>query len=100
MSKPDSEGCLTSGNSDVQEARAKLRLSFLEALSALKGREAEFRLQEGAAVRGRLAACDRDGLHLHVAELQTPLAHYSHATLRTGDVLSMRVRLPADASQR
>ena len=63
------------------------------------GREAEFRLQEGRVVHGRLAAWDRDGLHLHVTELRTPLAHYEHATLRTGDVLSMRLRLAANSSQ-
>lgn len=83
----------------IQEARAELRLSFLDALSALKGREAEFRLQEGSAVTGRLTACDRDSLLLHVAELRTPLAQYSHATLRTGDLVSIRVRLPAAANQ-
>jgi len=83
---------------DIQEIRADLRLSFLDVLSSLIGRPAEFQLCSGGAVRGQLEAFDRDILLLHVRNLETPLANYPQATLRATDVVSMRVLLQQPAS--
>ncbi|NWH83101.1 GEMI7 protein, partial [Piaya cayana] len=75
----------------TQRARAALRLRFLRALGAARGRPARFRLRSGVRVdAGAFGAADVEDAAgaFQVDELRTPLGTQAAALLRCSDVLA------------
>lgn len=60
--------------SDEQEARAALRLGFLQAVQALGGRTAKVITAEGNTLSGRLIGTDRDSNLIAIEDLALLLA--------------------------
>ena len=69
--------------SDEQEARAALRLGFLQAVQALGGRTAKVITAEGNTLSGKL---DRDSNLVAIEDLGTPAGKIEHAVVRLSDV--------------
>ncbi|XP_069738630.1 gem-associated protein 7 [Phaenicophaeus curvirostris] len=91
------------GTKAAQGARAALRLRFLRALGAARGRPARFRLRSGVCVDAELGAADVDAVAFQVDALRTPLGVQAAALLRCSDVLAFSFPLasrpgPATAS--
>ncbi|XP_053908861.1 gem-associated protein 7 [Cuculus canorus] len=72
----------------VQGARAALRLRYLRALAAARGRPARFCLHAGVGVDAVFGAADVDAVAFQVDALQTPLGVQAAALLRCTDVLA------------
>ena len=72
--------------SDEQEARAALRLGFLQAVQALGGRTAKVITAEGNTLSGRLIGTDRDSNLVAIEDLGTPAGKIEHAVVRLSDV--------------
>ena len=72
--------------SDEQEARAALRLGFLQTVQALSGRQAELVTAEGNTLTGKLIGTDRDSNLIAIEDLGTPAGKIEHAIVRFSDV--------------
>ena len=72
--------------SDEQEARAALRLGFLQTIQALSGRQAELVTAEGNTLTGKLIGTDRDSNLIAIEDLGTPAGKIEHAIVRFSDV--------------
>ena len=72
--------------SKEEEARAALRLGFLQAVQALSGRQAEVVTSEGNCLTGKLIATDRDSNLIAIEDLGTPAGKIEHAIVRFSDV--------------
>ena len=72
--------------SKEEEARAALRLGFLQAVQALSGRQAEVVTSEGNCLTGKLIGTDRDSNLIAIEDLGTPAGKIEHAIVRFSDV--------------
>ncbi|XP_030024950.1 uncharacterized protein LOC115443620 [Manduca sexta] len=74
-----------------QEARTKLRDSFLRALHELSGQQCSILTYEKSTLNATLTSWDPDGHEILVKDLQTP-AHMKMETalLRTPDILALQ----------
>ncbi|NWH68140.1 GEMI7 protein, partial [Geococcyx californianus] len=73
---------------EAQSVRAALRLRYLQALTAARGRPTCFCLQAGVCVDAVFGAADVDAVALQVDALRTPLGVQAAALLRCSDVLA------------
>ena len=81
--------------SKEEEARAALRLGFLQAVQALSGRQAEVVTSEGNCLTGKLIGTDRDSNLIAIEDLGTPAGKIEHAIVRFSDVDHMVLRKSA-----
>ena len=65
------------------------RERFLRFLLLAEKKECDFRLYENTLVKGTYEGCDVEFSKIGVSGLQTPIAVYENACIRTGDVLTM-----------
>jgi len=72
--------------SHEQEARAALRLGFLQTVQTLSGRQAEVVTAEGNGLTGKLVGTDRDSNLIAIEDLVTPAGKIEHAIVRFSDV--------------
>lgn len=72
--------------SKEEEARAALRLGFLQAVQALSGRQTEVVTSEGNCLTGKLIGTDRDSNLIAIEDLGTPAGKIEHAIVRFSDV--------------
>ena len=81
--------------SEEQEARAVLRLGFLQTVQALSGRQAQVITAEGNTLTGKLIGTDRDSNLVAIEDLETPAGKIEHAIVRFSDVDHMVLRKSA-----
>ncbi|XP_076056673.1 gem-associated protein 7-like isoform X2 [Oratosquilla oratoria] len=81
-----------------QKCRAKLRERFLWAVTRLNGQQATISMTDGLQVSGMFRGIDRDVLHMHIQDLQTPVGQYKWATLRIPDCLDIEMNVKGDLS--
>ena len=72
--------------SDEQDARAALRLGFLQTVQTLSRRQAEVVTAEGNRLTGKLVGTDRDSNLIAIEDLVTPAGKIEHAIVRFSDV--------------
>jgi hypothetical protein len=69
-----------------QEARAKLRLGFLNTIKSFSGKTCVVTTFEGNKLDCVLVGIDRDSEMVAVENLQTPTGMLKHALLRISDI--------------
>ncbi len=78
-----------------QEQRTYLRERFLRLLTSIQNCQAEFNLVNGNRVSAAFGSSDVDILQFQVSDLRTPLGTQPDAILRTTDISSFTVQVPA-----
>lgn len=73
-------------STEVQAARAQLRLGFLSVMKSLANRSAVLVSCEGNKLECELLGFDREGEKIAVENLVTPTGKLPQAILRTSDV--------------
>ncbi|XP_068174004.1 gem-associated protein 7 [Antennarius striatus] len=71
-----------------QEARSKLRESFLRCLLSMSNKKVQFHMYENVKVEATFGASDVDVLNFQVSDLHTPIGVQKEALLRCQDVIS------------
>ncbi|XP_013143589.1 PREDICTED: uncharacterized protein LOC106107323 [Papilio polytes] len=78
-----------------QEARAKLRESFLKAVNSLHGERCSILTYEQSKLTGTLSSWKPDGTEVLIHDLKTPAnIVMSSALLRTPDILAIQLDKP------
>lgn len=75
----------------TQDERTFLRERFLRMLGSLSGTTADVTMQEKTKVSCQIGAADVDFLHLHVSNLKTPMGLIPQSTLRSSDIVSIKL---------
>ena len=74
-----------------QDLRTFLRERFLRLCAHIPGQEAFLSLHENTKVSCKLGHIDIDVQHIQTSELKTPMGTIPDATLRTSDVISIKI---------
>ncbi|CAH0723265.1 unnamed protein product, partial [Brenthis ino] len=83
----------------VQEARAKLRESFLKAISELRGESCNIITYEQSTLEAKFSGWKPDSSEILVSDLKTPAnIIIPSALLRTPDVLAINFDKPLELS--
>ena len=83
---------------DSQKIATELRLEFLNILTSLEGRAANFNLyKKSSPSSGTFRGSDRDILHFGVSDFETPTGVLKSAIVRTTDIDCMTICLEFDA---
>ena len=72
--------------SKEQEARALLRLGFLQTVQVLSGRQAQVVTAEGNTLTGKLIGTDRDSNLVSIENLGTPAGKIEQGIVRFSDI--------------
>lgn len=80
-------------NTEELKHTAMARERFLRVLLTMQKKEANFRMYENTNVNGIYEATDSSFQNVAVSNLQTPIAVYESASLRTSDILSFGFKL-------
>ena len=81
-----------------QEHRTFLRERFLRLLTSLQDVETKFIMHGNMKVSGNFSMVDLDIQHIQVTNLKTPIGEQPAALLRTADIVSYNMVLPASNS--
>ena len=82
---------------DLQKTTTELRLDFLNILTKLEGKKAQFNLyKKNSSSSGVFRGSDRDILHFAVSEFESPTGVLNSAIVRTTDIDCMMIPVTLD----